>query len=290
MDIAVHDSPRVAAGRVRGGRPSQQDALVCLHDAVADVRLLVVADGMGGDGAGELASDGVVATARRLWQERLWVEQPAPLFLETLCQQAHEELRRRRGRLVSGEPHSTIVALLLSGRRASWVHVGDSRLYRFLGKRCIERTLDHSLVELRVQRGEITPGQAASHVDQNKLLRGLGGDSAPMVEHGGAMLGAGECFVLCSDGVWAHLSDSELGACVASDDLDQALRQALALALERGGKEGDNAALVLVRAQPVSRFRRYAAGLVGHVFKRHAARRMTHEFVACNMKASTRIA
>ncbi|MDE2087511.1 MAG: serine/threonine-protein phosphatase, partial [Xanthomonadaceae bacterium] len=71
--------PQVAAGRARGGRDTQQDALLCLHDPATDALLLVLADGMGGDGAGELAAEGVIEVARRLWELGLWREQPGAL-------------------------------------------------------------------------------------------------------------------------------------------------------------------------------------------------------------------
>ncbi|MBB6182965.1 PP2C family protein-serine/threonine phosphatase [Oleiagrimonas soli] len=253
--IDFHSSPRVAAGRARGGRASQQDALVCLHDAGEDALLLVLADGMGGDGAGELAADGVVAVAQRLWSQKRWLQQPAALFLEHLCGEAHEELLRRRLGLAQGEPHSTVVALMLRGDRASWVHVGDSRLYLFQGARCVDRTRDHSLAEWRVQRGELRPEDVARHPDQHKLLRGLGGDAMPEVEHGGAMLRDGQSFALCSDGVWEHLTSQELGRLASRVDQEDALREALTLAVERGGSEGDNAALILVRATDAGRLR-----------------------------------
>jgi PPM family protein phosphatase len=261
QNIEFQGSPRVAAGRVQGGRDSQQDAVACFYDPAEDTRLLVLADGMGGDGAGEIASDGVVTVARRLWEQRLWLQLPGAVFLESLCQEAHEELLRRRLGLMGGEPHSTIVALLLRGDRASWVHVGDSRLYHFLGGHCVYRTRDHSLAELRVQRGEIRPEQAAQHVDQHKLLRGLGGSAAPEVEHGGTRLRVGQGFALCSDGVWEHLSTPELGRYAVREDQELALRDALSLAAERGGADGDNASLILVRASAAGRLRRYTAGL-----------------------------
>ena len=261
QNIEFQGSPRVAAGRLQGGRDSQQDAVACFYDPAEDTRLLVLADGMGGDGAGEVASDGVVAVARRLWEQRLWLQLPGAVFLESLCQEAHEELHRRRLGLAGGEPHSTIVALLLRGDLACWVHVGDSRLYHFLGAQCMYRTRDHSLAELRVQRGEIRPEQAARHADQHKLLRGLGGPSAPEVEHGGTRLRVGQGFALCSDGVWAQLSSAELGRYAAQEDQEQALRDALSLAAERGGEQGDNASLVLVRASAAGKLRRYTAAL-----------------------------
>lgn len=249
MDQAIDFQalPQVAAGRDRGGRDVQQDALLCLHDPATDSLLLVLADGMGGDGAGELAAEGVVAAARRLWERGLWREQPGALFLEALCQEAHAELVRRREGLTAGEPHSTVVALLVRGKQAYWVHVGDSRLYRFQGRRCLSRTEDHSVAQLKLRRGEIAPEQLASDPDQHKLLRGLGGSSAPEVEHGGAILHAGQTFALCSDGVWEQLSTQELRRLSRRRNQGGALHEALRLATARGGEQGDNAALIFVR-------------------------------------------
>lgn len=246
-DVEIRMLPLVAAGRARGGRPTQQDDLVCLHDAAQDARLLVLADGMGGDGAGELAAAGVIAVARRLWQQGLWREQPGALFLETLCQDAHAELRRLGRGLAIGAPHSTVVALLIKADRAYWAHVGDSRLYRFQGRRCLDCTEDHSVGQLRVRRGELAADQLASDPDQHKLLRGLGGPQPPQVDHGGAMLRPGQTFALCSDGVWERLSTHELGQLTRRRDQRRALRDALAQAVERGGESGDNVSLILTR-------------------------------------------
>ena len=245
--IDFHATPRVAAGRAQGGRASQQDNVICLHDPDEDAYLLVLADGMGGDGAGELASEGVVQVARRLWEQCLWRELPGALFLENLCQEAHAELRRRGEGLLSGEPHSTVVALLLRGDRVSWAHVGDSRLYRFQGARCIGRTEDHSVAQLKLRKGELSEAELAADPDQHKLLRGLGGPQAPVVEHGFAALRPGQSFALCSDGVWEQLSTNELGRLARRRDQHAAVQEALALAVERGGANGDNVALIFAR-------------------------------------------
>ncbi|HET6806707.1 MAG TPA: protein phosphatase 2C domain-containing protein [Frateuria sp.] len=245
--IEAQAVPSVVAGRARGGRAEQQDACICLHDPATDVRLLVLADGMGGDGAGELASAGVIEVTRRLWGQGLWREQPGPLFLETLCQSAHAELRRRGEGLVGAEPHSTVVALLLRGRRACWAHVGDSRLYRFQGGRCLGRTEDHSVAQLKVARGELAAEAMGGDADQHMLLRGLGGPQPPQVEHGFAALRPGQSFALCSDGVWERLSTDELGRLARRRDLRRAMREALAQAVERGGADGDNVSLIFAR-------------------------------------------
>lgn len=239
----------LAAGRALGGRPSQQDDLVCLADEATPSRLLVLADGMGGDGAGELASAGVIAVAQRLWREERWRELPGALFLEQLCQDAHLELRRRGEGLVDAAPHATVVALLLKGHTAYWAHVGDSRLYRFARDRLLGCTEDHSAVQARVRRGELTADEAGRAADQHQLLRGLGGPIQPRVDHGCAPLRAGQAFALCSDGVWEQLSAQELAAFAARCDLHAAVSEALALVLTRGGDAGDNAALILVRPE-----------------------------------------
>lgn len=240
-------SPRLAAGRAKGGRPTQQDALVCLHDQTTDTSLLVLADGMGGDGAGELASEGVVEVARQLWNLGQWREQPGAIFLETLCQQAHAELRRRGRSLVSSAPHSTVVALLIRGDRLCWAHVGDSRLYRFQGRRCLGHTQDHSVSQRKVSRGELAAEQMATDPDQHKLLRGLGGPQPPQVDHGGAVLRPGQSLVMCSDGVWEQLSTHELGSLANRRNQLDALHAALTIALERAGEAGDNVALIMFR-------------------------------------------
>lgn len=261
QQIEMRTLPRIAAGRARGGRATQQDEVICLHDPGMGVRLLVLADGMGGDGAGELASQGVTHVARLLWERGDWREQPAAIFLETLCQEAHAELRRRGRDLASGEPHSTVVALLLKGNQASWVHVGDSRLYRFQGRRCLDRTEDHSLVQLKVRRGELAPDQMAGDPDQHRLLRGLGGPQPPRVDHGYAVLRPGQAFALCSDGIWEQLSTSELGRWAHHRKQGEALREALSVALERGGEKGDNVALILVRLGWADGWWRWAGSL-----------------------------
>jgi serine/threonine protein phosphatase PrpC len=239
--------PSVVAGRARGGRPTQQDELVCLHDRATDARLLVLADGMGGDGAGEVAAAGVIRVSRQLWQQGSWRGQPGPLFLETLCQAAHLELRRCGEALVGAQPHSTVVALLLHGRRACWAHVGDSRLYRFQGGRCLGRTEDHSVAQRKVAHGQLQAEAMGSDPAQHMLLRGLGGPQPPQVEHGFAALRPGQSFVLCSDGVWERLSCAELGRLARHRDLCRSLNEALGKALQRGGPDGDNVSLILAR-------------------------------------------
>ncbi|MBN2872706.1 MAG: serine/threonine-protein phosphatase [Halothiobacillaceae bacterium] len=248
-ELDIRELPGIAGGRAPGGRSSQQDDLICLHDARWATSLVVLADGMGGDGAGELASGGVIHAARTLWDERSWRDQPGALFLETLCQAAHTEIRRRNA-WVNAEPHSTMVALLLRDEQAYWAHVGDSRLYHFRGRRCRSVTRDHSLARLKLERGEIREADLARDPDQHVLLRGVGGNEAPEVEHGYAQLRPGDGFVLCSDGIWETLSTAELGALLREPDLYEGVRAGLMRAAARGGAHGDNLGLILLQTEP----------------------------------------
>jgi serine/threonine protein phosphatase PrpC len=239
--IEIKVSPTVVSGRAKGGRPTQQDDLICLHDKDEKACLLVLADGMGGHGAGELASRLVIKTALRLWAEGRWKEQPGALFLETLCQEAHQRLLQNRDASSGAEPHSTVVCLLIKRDLAFWAHVGDSRLYRFKGRRFLGCTADHSAMHA-----------SGNHGQQHMLLQGLGGSRAPEVEHGCMPAHADHTFVLCSDGVWAHLSAKELRAYAHRREPEHALKEALRLVLQRGGEQGDNASLIFVRHGSIS--------------------------------------
>lgn len=267
--IEICVSSGAIAGRAQGGRPSQQDDFICLHDPISEVQLLVLADGLGGHGAGEIASQGVIETAQRLWKQETWRELPGSLFLESICQQAHTELRRRGETLAEGVPHSTIVALLLKGPLAYWAHVGDSRLYYFQGQTLLGQTRDHSVTQHKVDHGQLDASQSGGDADQYGLLRGLGGAQAPEVDHGSIPLRRDLAFVLCSDGIWAHLSASELGHFSRKSTHGSAAREALSVALKRGGEDADNATLIF--AWPTSaagtrgRMSRWFSKLLGRV-------------------------
>ncbi|GLQ48494.1 serine/threonine phosphatase [Dyella lipolytica] len=239
--IEIKVSPAVVAGRAKGGRPTQQDDLICLHDQDEKACLLVLADGMGGHGAGELASRLVIETALQLWKAGRWKEQAGALFLETLCQEAHQRLLQSRDVSSGAEPHSTVVCLLIKRDLAFWAHVGDSRLYRFKGRRFLGCTVDHSVMQA-----------SGHHGQQHLLLQGLGGSQAPQVEHGCMPAHASHTFVMCSDGVWAHLSTKELRTYVHRHEHEHALEEALRLVLQRGGEQGDNASLIFVRQGSIS--------------------------------------
>ena len=234
-----------------GGRKEQQDSLGAFSSEDGHCCLLVVADGMGGHRGGALASGMLVDIAACLWGDcRGQVEAPRQ-FLEDLCQQANRDIHAA-GLEQGLDPRTTVIAVLLTTAQAFWVYVGDSRLYRFHSDNRMERTSDHSLLQLLVDAGEVDESEMATHPDQNKLLRSIGEESPAKTTHGSVELQGGERFLLCSDGFWERIGPDEMLQLLAAENLDSAVNAAADTAAERGGPRGDNIAVVAVRAAGVA--------------------------------------
>lgn len=194
-----------------GGRDRNEDA--CGHWQSDTTLFCVLADGAGGHGGGQLAS--------RLVVEHLLgaLASGAPADgdgLERLVRSASQAVAaaRRQG-TDSADMHATVVALAVDfvARRASWVHAGDSRLYRFRDRRMIERTRDHSTVQALVDAGMLPESQLREHPRRSELRSALGvAESALEVAHSGAPreVQPGDMFLLCSDGLWEHVPEPVL--------------------------------------------------------------------------------
>lgn len=229
----------------RGGRDEQQDRWGVFHPPGQEGMLVVVADGMGGHRDGALAAQAVVDTAARLVQEQAALLSQEPHeALALLCQQAQTAVAG-----ISSSAHTTLVALWLEDDQASWIHIGDSRLYLFRSGRRLLRTRDHSSAQMLVDLGEINEAEMATHPAQNRLYRSLGNNESPKPELGGEELVTGDLLVLCSDGVWGHINDSEfcLAAAASVNELDKAATGLVKRAVQRGGQRADNATLVIIR-------------------------------------------
>lgn len=228
-----------------GGREEQQDRAAVF--AARDAHLLVVADGVGGHTGGELAAETVIEIANEAFQGfEASRDEPAHL-LERIAMNAHERINVLGG--ARGlNAHTTCVLLYVDARAAAWAHVGDSRLYRFEGGRFVERTLDHSIVELMHLQGRITEEEMKTHPDKNRLYEALGGSQRPQVEAGGKQRGAGDGFLLLSDGIWENVANADLEAVFQADDLIAALARLIQQAKAQGGPGCDNMAAAVARA------------------------------------------
>ena len=228
-----------------GGRSEQQDRIDTLSSEHGDTHLVIVADGMGGHRNGALAAEKVIETARAYFNAG-----PAPdpgAFLEALCLESHKAINDL-GEDEKRSPGSTCVLLYLSGPEAYWAHVGDSRMYHFREGELINRTLDHSVAQLMVAQGKMDAEDAGSSALQNQLYMRLGGNNTPVPELGASAVEDREFFMLCSDGFWARVTPQEVTDCLRRHPLEEdAARQLVELARERGGSDGDNISLAITR-------------------------------------------
>ena len=201
----------------QGDRKEQQDRVALVpHPKGGGVALAVVADGMGGHTGGVLAAQQVIHTARNNLEQYSAREESAQSMLESCLSESHMLIKASRF-MNEKDPHSTAVMLLLQPGKVSWVHCGDSRMYRFRGDKPFFHTTDHSYVEQLVAKGKITQEQALVHPNRNILVTSLGGNEAPKIDFGESKdLQVGDSFLLCSDGLWGYFSDAELGGVVAA--------------------------------------------------------------------------
>ena len=234
--------------RHAGDRSEQQDRVgIFAHPSRRGTVMAVLADGMGGHSGGALAAEQVLLKAKQNFEAYAPDRESPEQLLEGIIDEAHTSIRLARF-TTEKEPHSTAVALLLQPRRISWIHCGDSRLYHFRGSRVLSRSQDHSLVAELQRRGRLNEAGARLHPRRNVLLSCLGSEHQPQTELGVPVCPQAEdCFLLCSDGLWAHFPDEELAQTIASRSAREAARALVHEARRRAAGIGDNISLVIIK-------------------------------------------
>ena len=218
--------------------------------------LLLVADGMGGERAGDRASQTAAERVHEWMSSGEWKtwqvdgERPLAAALGMAVQRVSDEIFR----LGEDDPSirglgSTLVTVALEQDRMTVAHVGDSRCYRIRGASIEQLTADHSWVERQVQAGFLTPEQARSHPQRNILTRSLGDEMTPEVDVRSEPLQPGDLFLLCSDGLTGGVTDAELLEASRHHQDPQELAEKLVhLANEKDGSDNITAVVGLCRA------------------------------------------
>ena len=214
-----------------------------------ELGLCLVADGMGGHSAGQVAStlaaDSVVATLRELAGTGLPATEKLRRALEDANRAIYAASRQKSECAGMG---TTVVALLFEAGRAGLGHVGDSRAYRVRNRRIRQLSDDHSVVGELLRRHEISADDAREHPHRHVLTRALGVRGHVQPDLAELTPEAGDLFVLCSDGLTNHLEDHEIAKLVLeSSDLDASCAALIELANRRGGE--DNTTVVLARLE-----------------------------------------
>lgn len=217
--------------------------------------LYIVADGMGGHAAGEVASGLTIRHAARtiidsylqqmLSGQRLYHEAEMRSLVQQAVLEANAAIASE-GRAQANDMGSTITMALVIGDRAVIANVGDSRTYLYRDGKLHRITKDHSLVMRLVELGHLQEDDIYTHPQRNAVLRSLGDRKEPQVDLFSLRLRPGDALLLCSDGQWEMTRDPLMERIIAEEaDPQQASKMLVEAANQAGGE--DNIAVILVR-------------------------------------------
>jgi PPM family protein phosphatase len=242
------------------------------EDSVAfdtSTQLAVLADGMGGYNAGEVASG--MATAFIKSEMSRWLAQAGKnanarevrRALEICVDNANRSIFNAAG----SNPQyagmgTTLVVGVFQDNRLMLGHIGDSRCYRLRGEELTQITKDHSLLQEQMDAGLITPEQAASSLNKNLVTRALGVEDAVILETNEHRTDVGDLYLMCSDGLSDMVSDEGIATILKGDEELEAKAKALVEAANAGGGR-DNISVLLVQAKDGSSKRGLIARLLG---------------------------
>ena len=223
----------------------------------------IVADGVGGQNKGEIASREAVE------QLVMWVTASAPQLAELAARDANGDTEARwdiRRQLELGVKQAcymvfgmaqldpdkrgmstTLSALLVRGQVAYAAHVGDSRVYRVRQNSVLQITEDHTLINYKLKTGQITEQEAAAAAGKNVITRAVGHKDYVQVDTADIDARVGDRFLLCTDGLHGYFkTDNEVLDLVADGDLIAGAEACISLANQRGGKDNITALVIEV--------------------------------------------
>lgn len=248
-------------------RELNEDSVMCLrldaelHSGSERAGLFIVADGMGGHSAGEIASElGITALAKECLVRLLdpvddstddkpsSANEPNSILDSALGVANGLLFEKAKERQALQGMGTTITAALIVGQDLYVTHAGDSRCYIINNTETVQVTKDHSLVQEMVDAGMITPEGARTHPRKNVITRVVGYCQEVDADSYQSKLYQGDNILLCSDGLWGVLSDKEIAETVlAARTTEQACTELVAQANQLGGP--DNISVIVVRPE-----------------------------------------
>lgn len=228
MDITL-DRPFAASEK--GGRKNNEDFIYPLPEQKGtDQKLYLVCDGVGGAQKGEVASSLACESLQTYFDTMLGDENPTEEFINNAIRyteaQFDEYIKDHPEAMGMG---TTMTLLYLGTNGVTIAHLGDSRIYQFRDGNILRRTADHSLVQMLVQTGKLTEGQARHHPKRNVITRAIQGTNFPTnadVEIIGD-LQPGDRFLMCTDGLTECFDDKELSKLFSSENSIESVKNEL---------------------------------------------------------------
>jgi len=224
-------------------RKINEDAFLDL----SELGLWVVADGMGGHQAGDVASRMIVETLQQINE---------PANLNSFASEAQTRLREVNQNLReiavqqfnNGTVGSTVVVLLAYDKQCAFLWVGDSRIYRLRNSQLEQMTKDHSLVEDYIDEGRLSREEAHNSDVGNVLTRAVGAEDELIVDMKIETIQAGDTFLLCSDGLYREVSQENITRLMTSgDDSPTITQNLLDCALANGASDNVTVAVVQIK-------------------------------------------
>lgn len=208
-----------------------------------EMGLWAVADGMGGHAKGDVASQMIVETLRKIHEGTTLsrcIDDIEDRIIEVNTR-LQEKARESTKRITIG---STLVILLTYDRYCVYIWAGDSRLYRLRGGRLSRVTTDHSQVELYVEQGLISREEAQAHPHGNMITRAVGAMDELHLDMGIQEMERADRYLLCSDGLTKHIPDIELQDELQTGNAAECCKHLIDMTLSRGA--GDNVTAIVV--------------------------------------------
>lgn len=219
--------------------------------------LLIVADGMGGHGHGDLASQIAVRVIGEVFQSTHATDPRDRLHAGFLA--ANQQIIAEAERISGAGMGTTCVAAYVHGNQVWVAHIGDSRIYHVREGGVLWRTIDHTRVQKMVEMGILTAAAAKDHPDANVVTRALGyaqlADGTliePDVRMEPLILEPGDALVLCSDGLYDDIEDHEISAGMSGHTAEHASRLLVDLANSRGGHDNITCSVLVYGASTAS--------------------------------------
>lgn len=190
-----------------GEKENNEDAVKVFVNQPLSTYGFVLADGLGGHGNGDVASNLVVDCVGAAIEN---TDDFGGIFIDQCFDTAQDILMEEKEIKGLSSIKTTLALLLITDNTAQWGHIGDSRIYHFRGGRVLSRTLDHSLPQMLVDSGQIKESEIRRHPDRNILLQAMGAEWTTQgyeIDQRSKTVLKGDSFLVCSDGFWDWIDE-----------------------------------------------------------------------------------